>query len=177
MVKSLTYLLFTFKNPKYPLFILDGVSGPQLTTGDDSSGRNDGVGTDGAALFKSGSFEDYTLEANITIIINGTTVNGAVGGDINVVSFGKKNYFKFQTHYLPISTTAGTPVGKEPAVWMTVFSPTQQLFPILIFSLAYFYRSKSNLTEFMSPLITAPYQTTDSPPSWTSPTIVALGAT
>jgi len=87
-----------------------------LTTRDDSAGRNDGIGTDGASLFKSGSFEDYTLETNITIIINGATVNGAVGGDIDVVSFWKKNYFKFSKHYLPISTTAGTPVGKEPAV-------------------------------------------------------------
>jgi len=101
-----------------------------LTTGDDSSGRNDGVGSDGASLFKSGSFENYTLEANITIIINGTTVDSAIRSNINVISFFE--LFIDKINKIPISTTAGTPVGREPAVWMTVFSPTQQLLPILI---------------------------------------------
>jgi len=33
--------------------------------------------------------------------------------------------------FLPISTIAGCPVGSDPAVWITTFSPMHTLLPIL----------------------------------------------
>jgi len=59
-------------------------------------------------------------------------------------------------------TEAGIPVGKEPAVEMTVLSPTEVLFPILM--------------AFTSPLKMAPYQIWVSEPTKTSPMMEALGA-
>jgi len=57
--------------------------------------------------------------------------------------------YKVQLFYMltwePILTEAGIPVGNYAAVWITVLSPIEVLFPIL--------------TAFKSPLITAPYQT------------------
>lgn len=50
----------------------------------------------------------------------------------------------------PMFTEAGIPVGKLPAVEITVLSPMEVLFPIL--------------TAFTSPLITTPYHTWDSFP-------------
>lgn len=51
-----------------------------------------------------------------------------------------------------MKTSEGKPVGREPTVWITVFSPTDTLEPILFGKFKNIYK-----IWFMSPRRTAPY--------------------
>lgn len=68
--------------------ILDWVSGPELSSGDDSSRWDHRVGSNGATLFQLRSFKDNALETDIDLVVDGAAIQGAVVADVDVVTFG-----------------------------------------------------------------------------------------
>jgi hypothetical protein len=98
-----------------------------LSCGDDSSGRDNGVGSDGTSLFQLRSLKNNALESDVDLVVYGAAIQRAVVGDVDVVAWELSQ----KSRRLPILTEAGIPVGKEEAVWMTVLSPMLVLLPIL----------------------------------------------
>ncbi len=98
-----------------------------MSSGDDSSGRDNGVRSDGASLFQLRTFKNDALESDPDLVVYGAAIQGAVVADIDVVTWRIRQ----NSRTLPILTDAGIPVGNEEAVWITVLSPMLVLLPIL----------------------------------------------